>query len=382
MHLIYKNMEQNKKTYLGKFIVGLVIVAVVGSVVWLGNRNSSQLQTISPIKIGWIGPQTGQAAVLGMDSATAVELAVKKINDNGGINGRPLKLFLEDDQYATPKAINAYQKLVHVDGVKILIMETYGAVFALAGEAKKDGVVIFDSLDCNTPLVNLGNNIFCLGVESESIAKNLAAYSTEQGYKKVGVLYFNSDTFMPYVKDVFVKEYKGETLTEGYSAGTNDFRTMLSKMRDVDALVLLTYDEGGSAMRQAREMGLKMPFLMPGTATSPSLQEASRGAAEGTIFTFWKAPKDHGVAKVFTDNFTAIKGRAPILDSATYPSYDVVLAITEALKANSSETVSKQEISKVSFEGVTGLVKFDQDGSSRTQMTVFKLHNGVPASVK
>ena len=50
------------------------------------------------IKIGWIGPLSGNAAVLGIDSAEVVQMVFDRANAEGGVHGKRLKLFVEDDQ--------------------------------------------------------------------------------------------------------------------------------------------------------------------------------------------------------------------------------------------------------------------------------------------
>jgi branched-chain amino acid transport system substrate-binding protein len=154
------------------------------------------------IKIGWIGPLTGQSAVLGIDSVTAAEIAVKEINEAGGVNGKQLVLLVEDDEYNTQKTITAYNKFVHMDGVNIILMNTYGSVFALKEQAKRDNVIIIDPLDCNSELANLNDNIFCLATDSEDIARVLAK-EADINSENVGIVYFNGDTFMPLIKDYF-----------------------------------------------------------------------------------------------------------------------------------------------------------------------------------
>lgn len=343
-------------------------------------------KTEGPIKIGWIGPMTGQSAVLGMDGITAAQIAVDELNAGGGINNREVKLIAEDDQYDITKAVNAYNKLVNIDGVKIIVINTYGSVFALSEQAKQDGVLLIDPLDCNGVLTALGTHVFCLATDSESIARVLAEQAKAKGLKKIGIIHWNSDTFMPLVKDSFVKNYNGATVIEAYSAGTSDFKTTITKMQQqgIDGLVLLGYDENGIAMKQARELGFNGQFFTTGTVTSPPLQEAAKGAANGTILAFWDAPKSQEPAKSFTDKFTATKERPPILDFATYPTYDTikVLAIAIGKAGDSDSTKIEQALLGVqNYKGVTGDVSFPSDRAMRIQESAHILTNGVPVPI-
>lgn len=335
------------------------------------------------IKIGWIGPLTGQSAVLGMDSVVAAQIAVDKINSQGGIKGKNIKLLVEDDQYNTQKTVDAYNKLVNIDGVKILLVNTYGGVFAIADKAKSDNILVLDPLDCNNDLVSLNSNIYCLATESESIAKVLAGDINSAGAKKTGILYFNSDSFMPLVKKVFLENFKGQVaIDEGYVAGTADFKTQLTKAIRAGAqnLVLLGYDELGLAMKQARELGFKGKFYGPGTFTSPGLQKASAGTSENALIAFWDAPKDKEPAKSFAAEFAKEQGRPAILDLACYPTYDAVNVIAAAISKGSTniDDIKLNLLQIKDFSGVTGPITFAADRSVKIAESIHILKKGIP----
>lgn len=371
------NSKQGTYGLFSMLAVALLLVAGCGT-------PTGQVIKEETIKIGWIGPLSGPSTVLGMDSVTAAEIAVAELNAKGGIDGKKVELLVEDDQYDVTKSMSAYQKLVNIDGAKILLVHTYGAVFALAEQARQDGVLLMDPLDCNSVLAGLGENIACLATDSESIGEILAEQAVKSDAKRVGIIYSQRDIFMPLVKDVTVKglEQKGISVeVEGFAPETRDFRTMIMKMQDTDALVLLGHDETGLAMKQARDIGYTGTFLTTGTVTSPPLQEAAEGAAEGTVFAFWDAPQD-GAAAEFKERFVAEKGRAPILDLASYPTYDAVNAIAKAIEAGGSDAKTIAEaLPGVRFEGVTGTVAFDRHGASTIPESAHILENGAPVAI-
>ena len=360
----------------------VVILVVFGA--WRFHKNAG-LGDDSVIKIGWIGPLTGDSAVLGTDSAEAARIAIDTINASGGVQGKKLELISEDDQYLTTKSINAYEKLVNVDKAKIILIQTYGGVFALSDRAKNDGVVLIDCLDSNDNLAKLGDSVFSIGVESESISRLLSDYANRQGYKQAGILFFQSDTFMPYVKDKFTEGFQGKVIAEGYTTGATDFKTPLTKMKgaNIDSLVCLGYDECGIAIRQARNLGINAQVLMPGTIMSPGLQKAATGQAEGAIFTFWFASKEAEPAKSFVDKFKSAQGREPFVDLFAYPSYDAITSIAYALnKANLDMGTFKMELRNVhGIPGVTGEINFANDGTMRIPFTLFKLVNSSPVAL-
>ena len=63
------------------------------------------------IKIGAIGPVTGDGAIYGEAVKNGAELAVKEINEAGGINGAQIEFNFQDDEADAEKAVNAYNTL-------------------------------------------------------------------------------------------------------------------------------------------------------------------------------------------------------------------------------------------------------------------------------
>ena len=299
-----------KKTIKISLGITIVVIAIILIIMGL-NSNSNQSNVI---KIGYIGPITGPSAVLGMDAIKAIEIAVDETNAKGGINGKQVQLIAEDDKYLSKDTVNAYNKLVNVDKVKIILISTYGGVFAVADQAKNDGVVVIDPLDCNKDLANADKNIFCLATETESIGTSLAQNLASTGGKKAAILYSTKDNFMSIVANSFDYEFSGNggiTMKEGFNYGDTDYRAQLLKIKEYnpDALIILGHDEQGFIMKQARELGVKAKFMTTGTITSPVAQQNANGAAEGTLLAYWDSAKNGSNVKNFVVKFAAKVGR-------------------------------------------------------------------------
>jgi len=337
--------------------------------------------TTEKIVIGWMGPLTGQSAVLGIDSATAAQIAVDEINSAGGVNGKQIELIIEDDQYDATKAITAYKKLVEVDKAKIILANTYSSVFALAKTAKQDGVILIDPLDCSDEIAALSENVYCIATDSKSIAEVLAGEIEKKGVQKVGVIYFNSDEFMPLINTYLTEmlNEKVEVVSEAHVAGTSDFRTTITKMKnnEINDLVFLGYDEVGKAMKQGRDIGITGQYFSLGTITSPSLQQAAMGTTQGIIFAFWTADKNTGLAKEFTQKFVAQKARPPLMDLATYPTYDAMKAIARALEGKTTVEEIKQALSGINgLNGATGIINFNNSRAMKIKESAYTIKNG------
>jgi branched-chain amino acid transport system substrate-binding protein len=80
--------------------------------------------TKTEILVGSILDISGPIAALGKQTRNGMQLRVDEINEQGGINGRKIKLMVEDDGYDPEKAVLAAQKLVNQDKVFIVAGHT------------------------------------------------------------------------------------------------------------------------------------------------------------------------------------------------------------------------------------------------------------------
>ena len=93
----------------------LILILAVLSLIFIiacGNKEN--------IKIGFIGPLSGDVASMGQSAKAAVELAVEEINSNGGVSGRPLEVIYEDGKCEPKDSTSAANKLVNIDGVAVI----------------------------------------------------------------------------------------------------------------------------------------------------------------------------------------------------------------------------------------------------------------------
>jgi branched-chain amino acid transport system substrate-binding protein len=103
--------------------------AAAGAV--LGAPAILRAQSKEPIPIGALSPLTGAGGSYGPDMQRAVVAVVERINKAGGIHGRPVTLFLEDDQTSAEAGVRAARKLIDVNKV-VAIVATWASAVTLA----------------------------------------------------------------------------------------------------------------------------------------------------------------------------------------------------------------------------------------------------------
>jgi branched-chain amino acid transport system substrate-binding protein len=103
---------------LAAFSAGLILLAGSGSSAFAQKKYDPGV-TDTEIKIGNIMPYSGPASAYGIIGRTEAAY-FKKINDEGGINGRKINFISYDDAYSPPKAVEQARKLIESDEVLLL----------------------------------------------------------------------------------------------------------------------------------------------------------------------------------------------------------------------------------------------------------------------
>lgn len=335
------------------------------------------------LKVGWIGPLTGNAALVGIDSANAARMVFEEANQQ---QPNRFELLIEDDQYLTSKAVGAYNKLVHQDGVRVIYVLTNGAIFTLAPRAEKDNVLLINPLDCDEKIAKLPSNTLCVSCTTESIAKIIVEHVMQMKNDPTGIIYYNSDPFMGILAESSQEFFnsKGGKLAfyEGYPKDTTDFRTMLikAKQRRIKSLFFYGYDELGIAMKQARQLGINAKFYTINTVSSPGFQKSAGDALEDTIVSTWLAPRNPGL-QGFLSKYQKRYKKLPDFEVSGVPSYDIAKIIVDSVSESLSnqqdfmQSVKQKFYSLKDHKGLSGTITMDSDGAVRSieaQMKLFK----------
>lgn len=329
-----------------------------------------------PLRVGFIGPLSGDAAVLGVDALPAVEIAIA---DERRKDGLGIELLVEDDQYQTAKALSAYESLVRVKKAEVLFVFTYGALFTLEKRVQDDGVLVIDTLDCDEHIAKLPDNFICISKTTENLGRVAAEAAIERGDDRAAFIYYESDPFMRILglaSKERLEELGGKAvLFEGYRAGTSDFKSLLLRANRLEAksFFFYGYDDLGTALPQARALGMKQQFYGWNCVGSPGFRASSRGAEEGMIISTFMAPRNEAV-RGFLAEFKRRTGREPSFEVSTFPSYDALklLAAGYRLYLQSDRRTRRAAflrdylLSVKDYRGLSGAITIDPDGATRS----------------
>jgi len=331
------------------------------------------------IKIGFIGPLSGDSAIIGEENLNGIKLAVEKINSEGGINGKDVKLVIKDDGMDEKETITQYRELVNVEGVDYILTVTYGGFLSLAKQAEQDNIILINSLDASEEFVNLSQNTFGIGIYDESIGYSIANYLNKNNVEDVGIIINLDDPFPLLVKDAFEDKYTGKVQEEKYGFDTKDYRTILTKLSSYEYIVLLGWEETGRIVKQAIELGITTQFIGIDTFASEDFKENTFNNYEGLLFAFWQGSEENTIYNEMISNYNTKFGRGPenILFMTT--GYDAMTVLKEALR-NCEEDVDcvndKLRNDTKNLEGATGLITIDSDGIIRSIKEVIHTYSG------
>ena len=380
--------SSNNKWY---WIVGVVIIVVI-IVLAQGGGNSKDNKS-EPIKIGFIGPLTGDGASYGIPFKNAVTMATAEINATGGINGRQIQMIYEDGKCGKDAA-TASQKLVNVDKVKIIIGGFCSGESLAALPVTSAAKVILFSPGSSNPILTGANKYFVRNYPSDALPGiRIAQLMVDRGIKNVAVVSETSDAAIG-LRKVFIDEFGrlgGKVVAdETFTTGTRDFRSNLTKIKNSSPQAMYVIGQSPATdelvIRQANEIGLKTQ-LFGGFEIfgSEDMLKDVPNLLEGSIY---MEPSLDETAKQTADFISKYKsqyqsfGGLPSIYAAT--SYDAVYILKDMVEKYGMDTdkIADGLRQIKDWKGAEGVLTINQQGDPEFQYTVRVIHDGKVENLK
>ena len=291
-------------------------------------------------KIGGIGPVTGGAAVYGLAVQHGAEVAVKEINEAGGINGAQIEFQFQDDEHDAEKSVNAYNTLKDW-GMQALVGTTTSApCIAVADKTAADNM--FQITPSGSAVECAANpNVFRVCYSDPAQGTASAKYIGEHKLaSKVAVIYDSSDVYSSGIYEKFAQEAPNQGIevvdAEAFTADSNkDFSTQLQKAKESGAeLVFLPiyYTEASLILQQANTMGYAPQFFgCDGMDGILQVENFDVKLAEGLmLLTPFAADATDDLTVNFVKSYEEAYGETPIQFAAD--AYDAVYIIKAAME--------------------------------------------------
>lgn len=372
-----------------KKLTSLLLVVVMSAFVFSGcgsNGSGSAKKDDSTFLIGGSGPLTGSAATYGLAVKQGAEIAIKEINDAGGVKvgdkSYELALDFQDDEATADKAVSAYNTLMDNDIDAFLGTVTSGSCLAITKYANDDGILLV-SPSASAQDVTEYDNAFRICFTDPMQGEKMADYAVNTlGKKKIAVIYHNDDDYSKGMGEAFeakVKELGGEIVaSEASSSKDNDFSTQLTSIKSSGAELIFApvyYQAAAYITKQASDAGMTIPFIggdgwdgILDVTTDPK-------TIEGAVFLTPFTATDASVAD-FVKAYEAAYKETPNQFAAD--GYDGVYAIAEAMKeAGSIESPDLiKAMTKITVKGLTGTMTFDKSGEANKDAKFVEISDG------
>ena len=338
------------------------------------------------VKIGHAGPLTGGIAHLGKDDENGVHLAVdeataKKIK----IGGKTVRfeMMSEDDQADPKMGPTIAQKFVDAKVAGVVGHLNSGVTIPASAVYNTAGIPMISGSATNPKLTEQGFKVVFRTVgRDDQQGPAIAAYmASELKAKKVAIA-DDATAYGEGLANEVEKTLKAAGVQIVAREKTNDkatdFKAILTKMKgkNPDAVFYGGMDAtGGPLIKQARELGMKATFAFGDGACTSEMTKLGGPAAEGLICSQAGIPTQMA-SKAFQDAFKAKYGEVKQYAPFFYDGANILIAAMQ--KADSADPAKYlPEVAKISFDGATGHVEFDEKGDRKdAEMTIFQMKNG------
>lgn len=353
----------------------IMMIIVLGLLVFAGC--SSQMQTEKEYKIGATLPLTGAGANLGQPTLKGMELAVNEINAEGGINGKQLKIFAQDNKFDLTESANSVNFLLNTEDPDI-----FTSLFALPTNAispilkENQKPLLYEAF--SRTVVKDNEYAFKGNFDSISGCKKLTQYlKNNNKYEKLGVIFAQTDYNQECLQGI--KEVEPDVEEYWYTFGDTDFKTIFTKAKEqgVDRLVTIAIDFEYNAMfKQLSEgdYGIKMAVATTSEISETTLGVVSDDVIEDTVsIDFMDINlKDSDFAKKYQETYNQ--------DFSNYAAvgYEEVMIIAKAMEScEPSDSACLTESMKTvkDYNSIIGSAGF-KDRVLQLTTDIYEYHNG------
>lgn len=345
-----------------------IIAVCVATALMMGTALAQEV-----LKIGALYNLTGGMSSLDGPSLKGAQLAVKQINDAGGLLGKKIELIAPDGKTDQQETAKAAQRVLS-EGVIAGIGQS-DTTFVMAGAPlfQEKGIPFVTSGATHPELPQwVGNFMFMtpFGDDDQSFA--IADYTFDKlKAKRIAVWTDNSMDFTKALSKFFIQRFKergGEIVGEdAFMMGDTNFSAQIARLAALDpkpdaVFISAIPSEAGLSVKQIREQGIKIP-IVSGDGFDTELVASVPGpdlANEVYFSTHTYRGDDRPEVTKFIADYKAEYGIDP--ENAFAPlGYDALMLVADAVKrANSAEPAKIRDALAETrgFKAVTGEISY------------------------
>ncbi|MCP4688823.1 MAG: ABC transporter substrate-binding protein, partial [Desulfobacterales bacterium] len=314
-----------------------------------------------------------------------VELAVTRINEQGGALGAKFQPIYRDDMGDVEKGLDIAREMERNPDVVAVVGHGYSSVAIPASIIYERAGVVFISYRATDPaLVEYGGEYTFSNILSEKeISRAAAKFARQrQNVKSMAILFERKPIYKTSAEsfaEEAVKQGVRISYVLSYFPDDDDFSNLTAELKDAgrfDAIFIAgNIHPGVELIRRLRAMGIRARILAGNSFDTPELWEAAGAASEGVVVsTFFNPHSPERVTKKFVDDFKKrYGGREPDVWAAQ--GYDAMYALKSAIEIRKATAPAKIASSLRfigSLKGVAGKYTFTPKGNITDKTVFFK----------
>ena len=344
------------------------------------------------VRLGLIGPMTGDNANYGTSTRDGAQIAVDEINEAGGVNGYTFKLDAQDSQGDPDSAVSAYGMLMDSGMDVSLGCVLSGEAQSVITAAVEDGILIVTPTSSAVACIEGNPNAFRVCFNDAAQGTASADYIADNNLgTKIAVFYQSDIDYSAGLYETFQAEAANRGLEiveeQTFTAGSNtDFSTQINAIRDsgCELVFLPIYAaEAATFLTQAAGKLDGITFFgcdgMDGIQTKVSDTSLIEGLMMLTPFA---ADAEDAATQSFVEKYVPVHGTEP--DQFAADGYDAVYIVKAAMEQcgktpadadfNEAMVAAMYEIQ---VEGLTGTMTWDENNEPNKPAKAMVFHDGV-----
>jgi len=353
-------------------LTGTMLIAVFMLMSCTQQKNQSE------IVIGAVAPTTGKYGEMGNDLLNAVRMAVEERNAQGGIDGKQIRLVIEDDKGSAKDAVTVAQKLIGDKAILGIVGHMNSdTTLAASPVYSQAGVPLVMPVPTNPKITKQKfSNLFRIPITDDKQGPACITFITEQlKGKKIAIIH-NKEAYGSGIAEEAKKALEAKGLQavffEAVSADDKDFRPVITRLKGLtpDAVFFGGgYAEAALFIKQSHDQGLKVPFVMGDGCFDSQLMKIAGAAAEGCYVsniapTTAPTPK----AQEFYQKFIAKNGKIVAFAPLGYVSANILLdAIAKSPEKSRQGVLKVLQAPSYKYDSIFGEFSFEANGDSRGQ---------------
>ena len=354
------SMAENKKIGL---ITAVVIIVAAAYFLFIAQKSED-----SPVVIGFIGPLTGDNSDKGEHAKAAVELAVEKINETGGVNGHELMMVYKDGGCDSIVAHEAAADLIQNHQVSAILGGLCShETLSFTDMAEHLKVVVLSYCSTAPEISSSGDYIFRINPSSVDHAYFDAKYVRKvMNKQRVAILSVDApwgvglaDTF----SEVFTEEGGEIVAQELHQQTDTDLSGQITRIKESNPEVLYFLGYPGASvagLKQMQEAGLNIPILGSSTWDNPAVWQGVESVGEEILYSTAFSPLNDEFINDMRDRF----GIDQILNCIPQ-AYDGINVLSQVINEVGSDTKKIKDAlyTTVYKSGISSdQIEFDENG--------------------